>query len=110
MSVPINAIVKYIKEVYKPYDISVRENNEYSPPIIELTLYFHKIDDKYIKNRAASSIIENKKANLGLEIRGDVGVLFSVKTIGVTLINDKFLSFNSEGELIINVETDEQEK
>lgn len=110
MSVPINAIMKYIKEVYRPYDISVHKNNEYDPPIIELTLYFHKIDDKYAKNRADSRFVDNKKANLGLEIRGDVGVLFSVKTIGVTIVNDKFLSFNPVGELIINVETDEQEK
>ena len=109
MSVPINAIMKYIKEVYKPYDISVHKNNEYDPPIIELTLYFHEIDDKYIKTKYTKSIIESKKANLGLEIRDDVGVLFSVKTIGVTRVNGKFLSFNPVGELIINVETDESD-
>jgi hypothetical protein len=97
----ITAIAKYIKQIYKPTEISVeiKDMHDKKPEYIIFT-YFDNIDDRYITNPMARDIFGNKENNLQREIRSDVEKMFSIKTSGLDL--NGFAPYKRHG-LTINV-------
>lgn len=76
----VNTIVKFVKEMYSPYDVWVQGSGRHKYSII---FYFEEIDDKYITNKDHRNKEELKANMLKREIRRYINDFFGIKTTGL---------------------------
>jgi hypothetical protein len=86
MNIPVRQVIKFIKSVYSPTEISheVKEMGDGKPEHY-IHLYFDEIPDSYITNPNASDRIANKEKNLETEIRRNIDGYFGIKTSGLDI-------------------------
>ena len=77
----VNAIVRFIGELYKPEDVWVKNYDD--PERYSIMFYFDKIDDKYIKNPQSGNIRAHKENMLCREIRTYIQNFLGIKTSGL---------------------------
>jgi hypothetical protein len=75
----VNSIVRYVKEMYSPYDVWVQGGglNKYT-----IVFYFDDIDDKYIVNPLHGDQKQHKANMFKREIRSQIYNFFGIKTTG----------------------------
>jgi len=76
-----DSIVKFIDELYSPYDYQVIRYDD--PERYSIVFYFDKIDDKYILNHQARDIKDHKENILKREIRTYIENYLGIKTQGL---------------------------
>jgi hypothetical protein len=83
MNIPVRQVIKFIKSVYSPTEISheVKEMGDGKPEHY-IHLYFDEIPDSYITNPNTSDPIANKEKNLESDIRRNIRNYFGIYTSG----------------------------
>ena len=77
----VNAIVRFVEEMYSPYDVWVKKYDD--PERYSIIFYFDEIDDKYIVNLQAGDIRAHKETILTREIRTYIENYLGIKTQGL---------------------------
>ena len=88
----VNAIVRFIGELYKPEDVWVKPYD--APERYSIIFYFDNIGDKYILNPQAGNIRDHKENILTREIRTYIENYLGIKTQGLST-SDFFPRFES---------------
>jgi hypothetical protein len=76
----VNRIVKFVKELYSPYDVYVQGSKMGKYSII---FYFEEIDDRYIVNPQHKDQKQHKANMFKREIRDQIYNFFGIKTTGL---------------------------
>lgn len=82
----VNSIVKFVEELYNPYDVYVQGSGYGRYSII---FYFDEIDNKYITNPLHKDLKLHKANMFKREIRTQIYNFFGIETTGLP-ITDHF--------------------